>query len=387
MDSDYLESGILVGVVPGGDVRDRALAVDAGVRPEVDEHDLALELGQVDRLVVLGVEPLLDARDVGGGAAALELGGAVGAEVEILVLLILEAAQVELLGDLLRVGELILEGTRVVGDESLDELRHVEHQADRQGDHEHPADDADALLVLAERLHPLGDAAAGEREHEQRQCSAEREAHREHDRLGADAAGRAGDSDGREHWSGARNVDGAESETEHESAPVGADVLLRDPRERLLQDVLELRHDEPNPDEHEHDDARPAQEVLRQIQQREDQRADQGEDAERHHEAGDDEVGAPARDGGCGIRSPIGAGAERATRQEDDRQHREYAGRDSGDEATEESDEGEAEHVVLREVRRGGRGSAGLTQFGTVASNGWLSRPNCPELGRRGPPT
>ena len=48
VDADDPQSRVAVGLVPRDDVRDAALAVDAGVRPEVDEHDLAAQVREVD---------------------------------------------------------------------------------------------------------------------------------------------------------------------------------------------------------------------------------------------------------------------------------------------------------------------------------------------------
>ncbi len=55
VDADDLEPLVLVGVIPTDDVGDGALAVDAGVRPEVDEYDLAAQRLQVDRRPIPGV--------------------------------------------------------------------------------------------------------------------------------------------------------------------------------------------------------------------------------------------------------------------------------------------------------------------------------------------
>ena len=63
VDADDREARVAVRLVPRDDVRDRALAVDARVRPEVDEHDPAAQVGEVDGCPVVGVEPLLDAPD------------------------------------------------------------------------------------------------------------------------------------------------------------------------------------------------------------------------------------------------------------------------------------------------------------------------------------
>ena len=98
--ADDVQPEVLVSVVPTVDVRHRTLAVDAGVGPEVDQNDFAAQLIQGDCFIVLGVEPLLNALNVGCSTAALELGSSVGALVEVLVLLVDETAEVELFCDL-----------------------------------------------------------------------------------------------------------------------------------------------------------------------------------------------------------------------------------------------------------------------------------------------
>ena len=185
------------------------------------------------------------------------------------VLVVHEAAEVERARDLVGVGELLLEARSCSRARAAAAAAgRLNDEPDGERDHHDAARDADAPLVRAERLHPLGDPPPGEREDEQRQGGADGERHGEHDRLDADAPGRAGDGDRGEHRSGARHVDGAEREAEREPAALGAHVPPRDPRERLLEELLEARHDEADADEHEHDDARPAQHVLRQPEQR-----------------------------------------------------------------------------------------------------------------------
>ena len=44
MNTDDHKSAVFVFVGPGADIGDRSNAVDAGVIPKVDEHDLAFEV-------------------------------------------------------------------------------------------------------------------------------------------------------------------------------------------------------------------------------------------------------------------------------------------------------------------------------------------------------
>ena len=55
-----LEPGPVIRRVPGAQVRQRPDAVDAGVGPEVDEHDLSAQLLQRERPVPRRVQPGID---------------------------------------------------------------------------------------------------------------------------------------------------------------------------------------------------------------------------------------------------------------------------------------------------------------------------------------
>ena len=235
MDADDFESVVFVGVVPVTDVRDGSLAVDAGVRPEVDEDDLAALGVEGDRLATGCVQPSGDSGDVRCGAAAFELARAVRALVEEPVLVGDDAAEVQGVGDLGGVCNRILQGGGVVGNGALKDGSEVEDEPDGQRDHEDPAGDSDAALVFTERLDAFSHAPTCEGEDQQRQSGSERERDGQDDGVGADLACGSGYGDRREHWSCAGYVDGAECESEDETASAGVDLALRDPRERLFE--------------------------------------------------------------------------------------------------------------------------------------------------------
>ena len=62
--ADDLEPVCVVGRVPGAQVRQRAQAVDARVRPEVDQHDLAAQRRERRAAVARRVQPVRDAGEV-----------------------------------------------------------------------------------------------------------------------------------------------------------------------------------------------------------------------------------------------------------------------------------------------------------------------------------
>ena len=147
----------------------------------------------------------------------------------------------------------------VVGHEPLQQLRHVEDEPDGERDHRDAGGDAEAALVRAERLDALDEPAAGEREEQQRDRDADRERDREQDRVDADAPGRSGDDDRGEHRPGARHEDGAEREPDAVAAPLVRHLgAPGEPLERLLEQLLEARHEQADADQHEHGDARPS---------------------------------------------------------------------------------------------------------------------------------
>ena len=120
--------------------------------------------------------------------------------------------------------------------------------ADGKHDDDEAADRAERSLVAPEGAEPLGDAAARQREGEQRDRGADGEAQGEADRAQADVIGRARHRDGRKHRPGARHEDRAERDAEDEAVAAGAAEALREAVERPLEQVPERRHQQPQPD-------------------------------------------------------------------------------------------------------------------------------------------
>src|SRR6201999_1189534 len=96
VDANDLESLDVVRVIPADDVGDVALAVDARVSPEVDQHHPAVQRLQVDRSPTRRVQPFGDPFDVRCSAAVFEFGRAVGAVRQRVVLVVDQVAQIEL---------------------------------------------------------------------------------------------------------------------------------------------------------------------------------------------------------------------------------------------------------------------------------------------------
>ncbi|WP_197502482.1 cytochrome c biogenesis CcdA family protein, partial [Mycobacterium scrofulaceum] len=158
-----------------------ALAIDARVRPEIDQHHLAAQGRKRDRLAAGGVQPTGDALEIGCGAAAFELAAAVAAIRQLRVLLVDDPAEVELLPDLAVGGQLLLQPAGVIGNDPLQDRGNVEHQSHREHDHHDPGRDADLPLPPPKRSDPLSHPMAGQRENQQGQRGAQREGGGQHD--------------------------------------------------------------------------------------------------------------------------------------------------------------------------------------------------------------
>ena len=207
----------------------------------------------------------------------------------------------------------------------------------------------------------------------------------------ADPVAGADHGDGGEHRAGTRDEDQAEAEAEDEPAGSGLLAPVRQPGERPLQHAPDGGTTRPRPTQTEHDQADPSQQVLGQAEGAQQPRPDQGEDREAEHQAGHHGQRAAAAPGRGGLPRPdrrrpatAASGRGRARRRErrptasppappparlpvraatgrargrapdgllvqaagrpggeDDRQHREDARRDPGDQATQEPDDEE----------------------------------------------
>ena len=202
----------------------------------------------------------------------------------------------------------------------------------------------------------LGHPLPGQREEQQRQGRAGGEGQRQRHRVEPDGSGGARDDDGGQHRACARDVQHAERQPEAETACPRAELLLRKPRERLLEECLELREDQPDADGQQCDERHPADRVLGQVQQGQQRRTEQGDHAEAQHQARDHAVG-PQRfreralgpdfrgNGARRVGFRLGRPAALRTGEEDDRQHRQDARRDAGDQPADEADCDECCHI------------------------------------------
>ena len=183
---------------------------------------------------------------------------------------------------------------------------------------------------------PLGHPLAGQREEQQRQRRADGEGQRQRHRVEPDGSGGARDDDGGEHRARAR------ARTARRAPARGRNRFVPEPncfcgsRENgFSRSASNCGKINPRPIATSATSADPADRVLGQMQQRQQCRTDQGDDAEAEHQAGDHAVGPQRfrqRALGSGPSLPpcptLGVrsarGALRAG-EEDDRQHRQDA--------------------------------------------------------------
>ncbi len=318
----------MVGGVPGLQVRERAQAVDARVRPEVDEHHLAPQSGERERLRVdpgsVGVERR--SRPVVGEGSCRRLPGRQGGPAA--------ADLVELAAGGAAVLDLALQERRVAGRHRRQVVVDVEHEPERDQADERTRGGADRCRMSPQPGRRLA-AAACDREHRQRRSH--RVGDREEDGAQPDVVVRGDDRDGRQHRPRARHEDEAEGRPEEEAAACPLRPETREGRERPLQQDRRLRHEQRHGQhEQEHDRGVP-QEVLRQAQLVQEPRGEQREDAEAGDETGDDAQRLAAR----------------GPAREQDRQHGQHARRDGGDDSREQPDAEQDEHDSV--VPTGGR--------------------------------
>jgi hypothetical protein len=195
----------------------------------------------------------------------------------------------------------------------------VEDEPERDDGDQRTRDHADRRCMASQRSRRLA-AAVGDREH--RHSGSEGVRERQQNRSHPDLVLCGDDADRREHRSGAGDEHEPERGAEDEST---ADVVRTQPRESVERALDEQRHpwdEERRRGQEEQCDREVAEEVLRQPELGEDPGRKQREHREAGDEPGDDAEGmTPGR-----------------SAREQDRQHREHAGRDRRDDARDESD-------------------------------------------------
>ena len=311
-----------VAVVPLAQIRKRAQAVDARVRPEVDQDHAPAQVGE--RLGA-GVEPARDAAELRGRAVVLEhalaapgcLGRAGAGQLTQLALCSRRAL------------EPVLQRLGVAGNPGLEVLVDPERHRERGGADEHACRATDGDRVRAEGSRgPL----AGERDREHGQGRAGRVGQREQHAFEADLAVGGDHADGGEHGSRAGDEDEPEAGAEEEAAAEVARAAACERLQRAGDELAHLRHEQRQRDEEEERDREVPQQVLRQSEPVEQPGREEREDGEADDDARDDRE-----------RPPPGRAA-----REHDRQHRQDAGRERRDDPGDEADREQDQHSEKR---------------------------------------
>jgi hypothetical protein len=146
--------------------------------------------------------------------------------------------------------------------------------------------------------------------------------------------GCAGDRDRSEDRPGTGHVDQPQPQAQDKPAVALAPLAQRQPGERAVQQFAEPAEDHPQAYQHQEDQAAIVQDVHRQPERADQERAEQGKEAEAQDQPGDDGVRAPVPPRLAGFGSGFQSLLAGAAREEHDRQHRQDAGRDPGDETT-----------------------------------------------------
>ena len=219
MDADDDEPVLAVARVPRLEVRERAQAVDAGVRPEVDQDDLAAERRERERSVAGGVQPVGDVGEVGRAAVVGELSrrrrrdelrAAAAVQVPLHVVGALEPA---------------LDRVRIAAERGLGLRVEVEDDRDARERHD------DAERRPDERAtQPRRDAAAAERDEQHRDGGAERVGDDQEHGLRVQVLAPGADGDVAEDRPCTGHEHEPEAQAEHEAAARSARAPVRSAR-------------------------------------------------------------------------------------------------------------------------------------------------------------
>ncbi len=233
---DDHEAVVTVRLVPGRHVRQRPQAVDAGVRPEVDDHDLAAKLLHRQRL---RVDPALDRLEIGCDAEVVQP-----------FLLPRPRSADQLLQLSFGAGALLqrLESARVLGNAGLQVLVHpVDHErCDHQDRGAERPSDCGCVRAHRAQVHP---APGRQGDSEQHEAGPEAVGKRDQERPEAEALRGCDRRHGRDHRPCARREEKPEADSEHEAA---ARVAGLPPGKRVEGTPEQLA--EPWPDQGEADD-------------------------------------------------------------------------------------------------------------------------------------
>ena len=228
--------------------------------------------------------------------------------------------------------DVVLEGAGVAGNVALQGAEPVEgdgQRGDTKNDTGHLAHSGE---MAAQRGPGRRGALGDHRQHEEGDGDAQRveERHQERGHACMMVCGRHRNR--REDRSGAGHEDQTETQAQDEAASLVGVARRAQPSERPLYDLADLGDQKAHRQQSEQGDAQPEQEVLGQVEKTEQRAGEQDGEAEAHHQPRDDHVGPPLA-------------RSRRTARHDDGNDGNDAGRQPGDQSTEERNDEELTHV------------------------------------------
>ena len=172
-----------------------------------------------------------------------------------------------------------------------------------------PADHPKSPGVVPKRSGPPGQLAARHGHRQQRHGGAGREGGGEEHRSPAHAVGGSDHGDGRQDRPRAGHEQQAAGQPHDQAGRRPARLAGADPGERTLDQLAQAGHQKAEADDHEHRDPRVAEEVLGQVQRRQDLRSGQDQEAETDHQTSDHRHRAePGGSGGTAVCQLAGTG-------------------------------------------------------------------------------
>ena len=267
----------------------RALAVDAGVGPEVDEDHVTTQAGQGERCIPLGVAPPGDPRELRGhptvrqirseavGRGDLAVGEVPG------VRCTLQGAQ--RCGRLVVALDRVLERLGVAGEVSLEgrcQIGGNRHRHQEEGD---AGDLAELRAAVGQPLLPLDDAISGQRDDEQGDGNPDAEGEAQRHALDAGLVASTEDGNGGEDGSGAGHEDEAKAEPEGESRTRARRSSTSESSEGSLEECFELGDEEGCPEEHQGGNPEVVQHGIREVQRAQDLGSERSNEAKTQDES------------------------------------------------------------------------------------------------------
>jgi hypothetical protein len=326
--ADDRQPAAAVALVPRAQVGQRAQAVDAGVGPEVDQHDPPTQPGEIETAPARGVEPPLRPDEVGRRPEHGEPRRRVSGALEARSPAELCEAPFDRTGSLERAGGVHQHRGGAPGERRLEAQVGIEPDGDGR-EHHHRAQRA----LESRAVHPAQHAPPAKTQSEQHHGGAERVGDRDRE---CRARGGPDRDHAREDRARARGVDEAERRADAETGREALAARARPPageaRQRRLEPGGDPRRQQREAEAQEHEDRQRAQRAVAEAHAVDDAREARHGDRERGRESEHDAQRSPA--------------AARRARGEQGREDGQHAGRERRAGAGQEREHQEQRHAA-----------------------------------------